>query len=111
MQHLILKNETTIRSENQLAAEFLKIYAEYDQRKIDLASLKDAIKDIGKPDYWKRHGIQLDMNSKTSSFDKAEAIKLMREHGVPQKKIDGCTKNGTTKKISLSKEARKDLNV
>jgi len=111
MQHLTLKNETTIRSEKQLAAEFLKIYAEYDQRKIDLSSLKDAIKDIGKPDYWKRHGIQLDMNSKTSSFDKTEAIKLMKEHGVPQEKIDACTKNGTTKKISLSKETRKELKV
>lgn len=109
--YLILKNETTIRSENQLASEFLKIYAEHDQRKIDLVTLKEAIKDIGKPDYWKRHGIQLDMNSKTSSFDKTEAIKLMNEYKVPQEKIDACTKNGTTKKISLSKETRKELNV
>ena len=111
MQHLILKNETTIRSEKQLASEFLKIYVEHDQRKIDLATLKDAIKDIGQPDYWKRHGIQLDMDAKTSSFDKTKAIALMKEHGVPQKKIDGCTKSTKTKKISLSKETRKELNV
>ena len=100
MQHIKLSDDTILKSEKQVAAKFieLKPYAE------DLKLLNKTIKPIGNAAYdWARQGIALNENAKYSSFSKDRAIELMKEYGVPQDKIDSCTKRGTTAKVSLAR--------
>jgi len=102
MEHFTLKNGTTIRSEKQAAAEFLKVHADQAKLKADLDTLKDTIK-ANDAFAWFRHGIKVSVKP-TSSFDKEKAITLLKKLGVTDRKIANLTRYGQTKRVELAKK-------
>jgi len=101
MKHVTLNNETIIRSEKQAAAEFVKVHADHDKVKEDLATLKSIIKTNGAFD-WFAHGIKLSMQE-TNSFDKKGAINLLIQLGATEEEIDSLTRKGQTPRVELIK--------
>jgi len=101
MKHVTLNNETIIRSEKQAAAEFVKVHADNDKVKEDLATLKSIIKTNGAFD-WFAHGIKLSMQE-TNSFDKKGAINLLITLGATEEEIDNLTRKGQTPRVELIK--------
>jgi hypothetical protein len=102
MKHFELSDETTVKSLKQVGELFPTYHATEAKAIKDLKLLKKAIKENTAYD-WFSLNIDLNPNSKTSYFDKDEAIRLLYELGATIKQVEALTVKGTTKKVSLKK--------
>ncbi len=100
MKHITLSDKTIVKSLKQVGELFPAYHATEAKAKKDLKLLKEAIKENTAYD-WFSFNIDLNLNSKTSYFDKDEAIRLLYELGATTKQVEDLTVKGTTKKVSL----------